>query len=453
MDATNLYHVKSYDAARGQAWRAWTVVTLLFLFQAVNYADKGVTGLARAGIMRDLHLTNVEWGYIGSSFFILFPISSVVFGLVANRAQSRWLLLVMGAVWALTQFPMVGTVGLGTLYTCRILLGASEGPGFPVALHATYKWFPNTKRTLPTSLLVLGGGVGTTLAGLALPRVIEAWGWHAAFLAVGLVGVIWTLAWLALGREGKIVDEHQLSPSGERVPYVDLLLNPTSLGVFVVCFAAYWAIATGLTWGPGYLHEAVGLTAIQAGEAFTIPTVVAIFTGPLIGYASQALFGRGVASRWSRGAFGCAGVILGGAGIAAMAMAGNATASIGGFAFPLAILWFTCANVVMFTIYTVGPPILAEITPPAQRATVLAINNAIYSSAGIIAPTVMGYVLDWNKSDVLTGYRDGYLLLAAILAGCGLAGLVLMNPARDVARLRARRARLNGAAIRLSPAE
>jgi MFS family permease len=38
---------------------------------------------------------------------------------------------------------MLGTIGLGTLIACRIILGAGEGPAYPVALHATYKWFPD----------------------------------------------------------------------------------------------------------------------------------------------------------------------------------------------------------------------------------------------------------------------------------------------------------------------
>ena len=453
MDATKLYGVKPRETARSTVRRAWVIVALLFFFQVINYADKNVLGLAKAGIMHDMNLTNIEWGYIGSSFFILFPLSSIAFGFVANRRPSRWLLLGMGAMWALTQFPMVATVGAGTLLTCRILLGAAEGPGYPVALHATYKWFPNQKRTLPTSLLVLGGGVGASLAGLILPQIIQAWDWHAAFLAVGAAGVVWSLAWLLLGREGTIQDEpHAAAAAGDRVPYRDLVLNPTALGVFLIGFAAYWSIGVGISWGPGYLHEAVGLTQIQAGEAFILPTIVAVFVGPLIGYASQTLFRRGVSSRLSRGAFGCAGVVIGGSAIAGMALAGNATAAIGGFTFPIAVAWFTFANVVMYTIYAVGPPILAEIAPSGQRATLLAINNAIYSSAGIIAPTVMGYVLTWAP-DVLTGYRNGYLLLAAILIGAGIGGYALISPARDGARLSARRRRADGSLAGMSPAE
>src|ERR1700738_1926683 len=70
----------------------------------------------------------------------------------------------MGFIWALTQFPMIGSVGVETLVAGRIALGAGEGPATPVALHSAYKWFPNELRTLPTAVIVQGGAIGVMVA-------------------------------------------------------------------------------------------------------------------------------------------------------------------------------------------------------------------------------------------------------------------------------------------------
>jgi sugar phosphate permease len=88
------------------------MVALLFLFMLVNFADKAVIGIAAVPMMQELRLSPREFGLIGSSFFLLFPVSAVVTGFIVNRVQTRWALLVMGLVWALTQFPMLGSVGL-----------------------------------------------------------------------------------------------------------------------------------------------------------------------------------------------------------------------------------------------------------------------------------------------------------------------------------------------------
>ncbi|HVJ53782.1 MAG TPA: MFS transporter [Aliidongia sp.] len=410
-------------------WRAWLMVALLFMFMFLNYADKSVIGLAGPQIRKDLDLSYAAFGDIGSSFFYLFAISSILGGFVANRLPARWLLLGMAVIWSLTQFPMMGTVGIGTLVACRVLLGAGEGPAYPVALHAIYKWFPDNRRTLPTSLLVLGAGVGTAVSGLVLPAVIQRWDWHAAFVAVGLAGLIWAVAWFLLGREGPIEDRVHpaAAPSGERVPYRHLLTCPTMIGIFIACFGAYWAIAVGLVWGYSYMIQAAHLDPLSAGRVAVIPTVISIFLAPAIGWLSQHLMQRGVPSRFSRGALGCIGLVLGALGIAGMALMDGVAAKIAFYSFAASI---------SFVIYTVAPPIIAEITPGRQRGAMLAINNAVYSCAGILAPSIMGRVVD-ASADPIAGYRNGYLLLAAILAGCGMLGLVLIDPARDRRRFAA----------------
>jgi len=118
---------------------AWTVTFLLFFFMLVNFADKIVVGLAAVPIMTELKLEPSQFGLLGSSFFFLFSVSAIVVGFIVNRVPTRWVLLVLALIWALAQFPMVGTVGLVTLMVCRIILGAGEGPAFSVAVHAIYK--------------------------------------------------------------------------------------------------------------------------------------------------------------------------------------------------------------------------------------------------------------------------------------------------------------------------
>ena len=160
---------------------AWLIIALLFLFMVINFADKAVIGIAAVPIMQELKLSPSQFGLIGSSFFLLFSVSAIVTGFIVNRVQTRWALLIMGLVWALTQFPMLGTVGFATIVACRIALGAGEGPAAPVALHSAYKWFPNEVRTLPTAIVVQGGGIGIH-GGIAAAQL----GHRPLFLALGL---------------------------------------------------------------------------------------------------------------------------------------------------------------------------------------------------------------------------------------------------------------------------
>jgi MFS family permease len=76
--------------------RARIVVLLLFMFMVINFADKAVIGIAAVPIMQELRLGPRQFGLIGSSFSLLFAVSSVATGFLANRVQTRWLLLVIG---------------------------------------------------------------------------------------------------------------------------------------------------------------------------------------------------------------------------------------------------------------------------------------------------------------------------------------------------------------------
>ena len=130
------------------------------------------------------------------------PSSSASSSIASPRAGCC---LLMAVVWALAQFPMVGTVSFTTLLICRVILGAGEGPAFSVAAHAVYKWFPDEKRTLPTAILSQGSAFGVILAVPALNWVIVNHSWHYAFGALGVVGLMWVVAWLVLGKEGPLV--------------------------------------------------------------------------------------------------------------------------------------------------------------------------------------------------------------------------------------------------------
>src|ERR1700739_4602173 len=80
-------------------WRSWSIFALLFLFMLINFADKAIIGLSAVPIMRELHLTNTQFGTLGSGFFLLFSISGVLVGFVANRIPAKPLLLILALVW------------------------------------------------------------------------------------------------------------------------------------------------------------------------------------------------------------------------------------------------------------------------------------------------------------------------------------------------------------------
>jgi len=405
---------------------SWLIVALLFLFMLINFVDKAVVGLAAVPIMQELDLTLRQFGLLGSSFFLLFSLSAVVTGFIVNRVQTRWVLAVMCLVWALTQFPMVGTVGFTTFLACRIALGAGEGPAYPVALHATYKWFPNELRTLPTAIVAQGAGVGLMVALPMLNWVIINYSWHRAFAVLGVVGLVWTGAWLLLGREGAVVGSASSTATGmpDRISYARLLCSPTVLSSWCAFFGAYWGLSLAIAWQAAFLIKGLGFAQGSIGLLSALPSGVSVVLLIAAGWYSQHLLARGVSSWMARGVFGGGCVALG--GIAMLIMPHMPT-------IPLKIAMTTIGISLPSVIYVFSHAVVSEVTPVAQRGALLAIGNAVGTSAGLLAPYIMGSVIE-TAATPLDGFNTGYVICGIIMLIGGIIGMALMHPEWEAMR-------------------
>ena len=431
MAAPSMPGDRSKDAATETPRGAWKITWLLFLFMLVNFADKIVVGLAGVPLMTELQLEPGAFGFLGSSFFFLFSISAIVVGFIVNRVEARWVLLVLALIWALAQFPMVGSVGFTTLLICRIILGAGEGPAMSVAVHAIFKWFPDRKRTLPVAVLSQGSAFGVILAVPALNWVIVNYDWHYAFGMLGVIGLLWVVAWLLLGEEGPLAEMSAVAAAEPKISYVRLLTSPTFVGCVAATFGAYWALSLGLTWFTPFIVKGLGLSQQQAGFISILPWVFGACVVLLTGWLSQVMLARGYSTRSARGVLGAAPLVVGGAVLATLPY-------IPGAGLQIALL--VVGSGLCGSIYVVCAPMIGEFTPVAQRGAVISIYGALYTLAGIIAPAVMGSIIQ-RSGNMLDGFITGFTINAVILVGAGLLGLLLLWPNTERARLMTEHAR------------
>jgi MFS family permease len=412
-------------AAQATPKGAWKITFLLFLFMVVNFADKIVVNLAGVPIKKDLNLDPEQFGFLASSFFFLFSISAIIVGFVVNRVAARWVLLAMAVIWSLAQFPMVGTISFTMLVICRIILGAGEGPAFSVAAHAVYKWFPDEKRTLPTAILSQGSAFGVVLAAPALNWIIVHHSWHYAFGALGVVGLLWTVMWLAMGEEGPLVPSAAQAADEVRVPYLNLLTSRTFMGCVAATFGAYWALSLGLSWFTSFIIEGLGFSQDDAGWITSLPWAFGAVIVVVTGWISQVLMARGFSTRIARGVLGSVPLIVGGLIIATLPYIDSAG---------LRLALLVIGSGLCGSIYVVCPPMIGEFTPVTQRGAVIAIYGALYTVAGVLAPLVMGSVIQ-RATTPLAGYMTGFTINACILVASGLLGLLLLWPNTERARL------------------
>ena len=341
---------------------AWLVVALLFLFQLINFADKAVIGIAAVPIMQDLQLSPREFGLVGSSFFLLFAFSAVATGFLVNRVQTRWVLAVMALIWALTQFPMIGPVGFGTLVACRVALGAGEGPAAPVALHAIYKWFPDNLRTLPTAIVLQGGAAGVMVALPLLNWVIVHDSWHAAFGVLGILASPGARFGSHLAARDRWAPGARRSTGNRTYRLSAVAVEPDDTGVLgrgvrrQLGLVAGAVVAGSLSDQGAWLHARFGWLL---GAAAGCRSVIAMLG---TGWYSQFLLSRGVSSRLARG-------VLGTQRHARRSSPGD-HADVSRRLVKIALT--TIGVALPAVIFVIGNTVVAEITPPAKRGAVLA---------------------------------------------------------------------------------
>jgi MFS family permease len=228
---------------------------------------------------------------------------------------------------------------------------------------------------------------------------------------------MWVVAWLIMGKEGPLIQTVTMAAADPRVPYFQLLTSRTFIGCCAATFGAYWALSLGLTWFTPFIIKGLGFSQKDAGWISILPWVFGAAIVLFTGWISQVLMARGV--------LGAVPLIVGGSILAVLP-------HVDGAGLQIALL--VVGSGLCGSIYVVCPPMLGEFTPVSQRGAVISIYGAIYTLAGILAPSVMGSVIQ-HAAVPLDGYMTGFTINAVILIASGLLGLLLLWPNSERARL------------------
>lgn len=423
----------------------WTVTAMAVLFIAVSWADKAVLGLAATPLMKELHLSESQFGFVGSSFYFLSIVTCLLGGVIADRTKLRWALFILALAWSATSVPVLLYASLGTLLFGRIALGAVEGPANPVAMALTYTWFPNERRGLPSGLLQAGATVAKLGMAPILAVIMGVWGWRGGFAALVIIGLVWCVVWLPLGRTGPYAAPEKTAAAprtedaagpgpapagpavtdGPDVPIWRVARTPTFIASTIGNFVVFGLATLVITWLPSYFQAVLGMGEVQAGSLLGLPSVFGVVCLVGLGWISDRLLRRGVTSRKARGLLGGASMTIGGILLTA---SGYTPAAIAGLV--LLLLGYAGSSGSV----GIAGPVVAELVAQKRRAGTLGLYLALGTLSGIIAPWLTGVILDAAATPA-AGYRTVFSVFGIALAVAGVVYLLLVNPERDRASL------------------
>jgi MFS family permease len=194
----------------------WYALFVLVLVYIINFVDRQIISILAQDIKSDLHLEDAQIGFLyGTAFAVFYALFGIPLGRLADSWYRGRLIAIGLGLWS----SMTALSGFATsftmLATARIGVGIGEASASPAAYSMISDYFPKEKRATALSIysagLYIGGGLSLPIGGLVSSRWNAAFpiaadaplglvGWQAAFLAVGIPGLLLAL-WVLTLRE------------------------------------------------------------------------------------------------------------------------------------------------------------------------------------------------------------------------------------------------------------
>jgi MFS family permease len=195
------------DAADTERY-GYYVLGVLMLAYALNFIDRQLITILAPDLKRDLGISDSDFGFLyGTAFGVFYAVFGIPLGKLADHWSRVRLMAVGLALWsAMTAFSGLAR-NFAQLGVARIGVGVGEATASPCAYSLISDHFPPRRRALAISIysagLYVGSGVslyfGSSIAacwnahfaGRAAPLGLA--GWQAAFLAMGIPGLLLAL--------------------------------------------------------------------------------------------------------------------------------------------------------------------------------------------------------------------------------------------------------------------
>jgi ACS family hexuronate transporter-like MFS transporter len=281
----------------------WLIAAWLTLSTILNLIDRQTLSIL-APLLRDKFNMSVQaYANVVTAFQISYTVMYTVGGRLVDRIGERIGMAACILWWSVCTMLTALAQGALSLGIIRCLLGLGEPGNYPAALRATTLWFPKAERGLPIALFSSGSAVGSIIAPPLVAGLSLLFGWRAAFVLPGLLGVLWLAVWMAIyrtpaqypniTREG--LDKLNAGETAKNSRgWISLLQNRNVLALVLSRFVSDPVSYFYLFWIPEYLTRERGFSLSDIGLYAWIPFVAGAIGGMTGGRASDILIMRGV---------------------------------------------------------------------------------------------------------------------------------------------------------------
>ncbi|HEX6960758.1 MAG TPA: MFS transporter [Lacipirellula sp.] len=291
-----------FDEAPRLGYR-WRICALLFFATTINYIDRSVFGVLEPVLREEIGWSATEFGDINAYFTLAYGIGFLFAGWIIDKLGTRLGYALYLTIWSLAAAAHAFASTPRGFAMARFALGLGEAGNFPAAIKTVAEWFPKHERAFATGIFNAGSNVGAVVAPAVTPILAAYYGWQAAFLATGLIGLTWVLVWWPMYRRPEV--HPRVSPAelayiqsdppdpAVKLPWLQLLEYRQTWAFVVGKFltdAIWWFY---LFWFPKFMNETFEVSLGTIGPQMITVFLLADIGSVAGGWQSSWLIRRG----------------------------------------------------------------------------------------------------------------------------------------------------------------
>jgi predicted MFS family arabinose efflux permease len=388
----------------------WYVLGILTLVYGLNIADRFSMSTLIEPIRQELHLSDAGIAFLsGTPFALFYVFVGIPVAALADRANRRNILAFALALWSAMTALCGRSHSYAQLFLARVGVGIGEAGGTPPATSILADNFPPGRRPMALTVFALGACLGAWLGSAVAGTVAERAGWRAAFLVLGLPGIVVAgIVWLTV-REPRRGQLDAVAPPSERGTLLGTLrfivAQRSALHLLIgASVATFWSWGL-MWWTPAFLQRSHHLSLGDAGQTLGLMYLYAGTAGTLL--AGLVMTGRAAADpRYVTRLLAWVTVLSTIPSWLAYWVVSTKLAT--------ALLWIFVPGVYFY----IGPVLglLQNVVPAQMRATTCAILLFLANLGNLVfAPLLVGALSDWFAKSLGAGaesLRWALLLLA-----------------------------------------
>jgi ACS family glucarate transporter-like MFS transporter len=399
------------------------VVGFCVALATITYLDRACIGVLSGAIREDLGLSMRQMSFVFSAFTLAYAIFEVPSAWWGGEIGPRRVLARIVAWWSAFTLLTAAATGYAMLLVVRFLFGAGEAGAWPNATRVFSRWIPTEERGRVQGVFFAGAHAAAGLTPPLVLLMVPVLGWRGVFVVFGLLGFIWSIAWLRWFRDqpgehpevnaGELahiqsdsIADAEVAPGPAAVPRPVWRAIFSSRAVWLLCLVAFangYGFYFIITWLPTFLGT-LGFEKTSLAWYAGLPMLFAVPADLLGGVATDYL-SRKLGLRLGRALVGGAAYALAAAAMFAATTVANThlTALLlavagGASMFALAASWAACIEI-----------------GGAHAGVVSATMNTVGQIGGMLSPVVLAWLVERS------GDAGRWFLPLQLIAGCYLA--------------------------------